>query len=565
MRLRHSGKIAIAALLVTSAGVAAAGYYALKLTEPALRKGAHPMMREPNMIEAMISANPSAVPAPIASRRLTRSISPTQDQVILPPTAGDAFASFTTNGVQLVTEQPVSTFSVDVDTASYAYVRRALQMGQLPPKDSVRVEEMINYFDYDYAAPPKGGAPFAARVTATPSPWSAGNRLVHIGIKGQAIELREAPPANLAFLIDTSGSMNAPDKLPLLKRAFTLLVNEMRPNDKISIVTYAGTAGVALEPTPASDKAKILGALEALTARGSTAGGQGIVTAYRLAEQAFIKGGTNRVLLATDGDFNVGISKREDLEQLIAEKRRGGVFLSVLGFGTGNYNDAGMQALAQAGNGNAAYIDSFSEARKVLVEQLGGTLMTIAKDVKVQVEFNPDTVSEYRLIGYETRMLKREDFNNDAVDAGDIGAGHSVTALYEITPRGEVGILDPLRYQQPSGGQAGANGGEYGFVKIRYKAPDGNVSALIETPIASDAQLPSLDVAALDTRFAIAVAAFGQKLRNPDALGKMDWPAIRLLAQSGRGADVSGRRGEFIQLIDIAANLETRVKTGAGR
>lgn len=468
----------------------------------------------------------------------------------------DRFASFEANGVESVAENPVSTFSADVDTASYAYVRQALQMGEMPPPEAVRVEELINYFDYDYGTPPAGGAPFASRVTVTPSPWNPGNRLVHVGIKSQRMDLAAVAPANLVFLIDTSGSMNSQDKLPLLKRAFALLVEEMRPQDTVSIVTYAGSAGVALEPTPAGQKATILAALEALSPGSSTAGAQGIQTAYTLAEEAFIEGGTNRILLATDGDFNIGISEPKALERLIEQKRRGGIFLSVLGFGTGNYNDAAMQALAQAGNGNAAYIDTYLEARKVLVEELGGTLLTIAKDVKVQVEFNPQTVGEYRLIGYETRLLDREDFSNDAVDAGDIGAGHSVTALYEITPKDAPGAIDPLRYATQSPQAAGPHPDELGFVRIRYKAPDGDTSALIETPILETFDTSSLDAAPEDTRFAVAVAAFGQKLRGSTYLDGMDWPEIGALARSGRGEDITGRRAELLRLIDVSAGLD---------
>ncbi|RDE08233.1 vWA domain-containing protein [Pelagibacterium lacus] len=466
------------------------------------------------------------------------------------PAGGDRFTAFDDNGVMLVADDPVSTFSIDVDTAAYAYVRRMLDMGQLPPPDAVRVEELINYFSYDYAAP-QGGVPFETSLAVSPSPWNAENRLIQIGIQGEDMALDTVPPANLVLLIDTSGSMDAPDKLPLLKRAFTLLVNEMGPQDTISIVTYAGSAGVVLEPTPAGEKAKILAALEDLAPGGSTAGAQGIEAAYRLAEQAMIAGGTNRVLLATDGDFNVGLSDPEALEDLIEAKRDRGIFLSVLGFGTGNYHDSVMQALAQAGNGNAAYIDSYSEARKVLVEELGGTLVTIAKDVKIQVEFNPATVSEYRLIGYETRVLDREDFNNDAVDAGDIGAGHSVTALYEITPVGARGAVDPLRY-----GEAVAAGGgsldEYGFLKLRYKAPDGDVSTLIETPMLVEGED---SIARADADFATAVAAFGQKLKGSPYLRAMEWADIRALAEAGRGSDPTGRRAEFIRLVDMAASL----------
>lgn len=494
-------------------------------------------------------------PAPMTTQRLSPIAAPSGVQDfgnLIAGQAGDQFTAFDEGGVQIVADNPVSTFSIDVDTAAYAYVRRALEMGQMPPSDAVRVEELVNYFDYAYPTP-TGDAPFETSVAVTASPWNAQNRLVHIGIQGEAVDLDAVPPANLVLLIDTSGSMDEPSKLPLLKRAFALLVNEMGPEDKISIVTYAGSAGIVLEPTPASEKATILQAIDDLMPGGSTAGAQGIEAAYRLAEKAMIEGGTNRILLATDGDFNVGLSDPDGLEGYIETKRDEGIFLSVLGFGTGNYNDAVMQSLAQAGNGNAAYIDSYSEARKVLVEEMGGTLLTIAKDVKIQVEFNPQTVSEYRLIGYETRALAREDFNNDAVDAGDIGAGHTVTAIYEITPVGARGSVDPLRYGADATVAAGGDAGEFGFLKLRYKAPDGDVSELIETPIRVDAD-PAM--AREDMDFATAVAAFGQKLRGSTHLRAMEWSEIRALAASAVGNDPTGRRAEFLRLVDIAESLD---------
>lgn len=557
MDLRLSHKLGYGALVVVPLGIALLSYSTLK-------PGPASVETPPTLVHAPPPSKPTVeaeglnalAPAPTGTSRMVDATVSIRERMIGSPVSRDTFGKFNANGVQLVAENPVSTFSIDVDTASYAYVRQALQMGEVPVPEAVRVEELINYFDYDYGTPPEGGAPFASNVTVTPTPWNAGSRLVHIGIKGQKMDIATVAPANLVFLIDTSGSMNAANKLPLLKRAFALLINEMRPQDRISIVTYAGSAGVALEPTSAAEKAKILAALDALEPGGSTAGAEGIQAAYRLAEQAFIKDGTNRILLATDGDFNVGISDPGQLERLIEEKRRAGVSLSILGFGRGNYNDEGMQALAQAGNGNAAYIDSYSEARKVLVEELGGTLLTIAKDVKVQVEFNPHTVSEYRLIGYETRLLEREDFNNDAVDAGDIGAGHSVTALYEITPKGAPGAIDPLRYDQAAGLTATSAGDELGFVKIRYKAPYGDTSTLIETPIAATGLMSTLEAAPDDTRFAIAVAAFGQKLRKSTYLDKMEWAAIKALAQSGRGEDSTGRRAEFLQLIAAARSLD---------
>ena len=522
---------------VADAETAQRGNEALLNAEPPMQPPM-PTAAAPQMEMLTRSAAPSIMPSPLSD---------------MAGGAGDQFTSFEDGGVLRVLDAPVSTFSVDVDTASYAYVRRMLEMGQLPQPDAVRVEELINYFSYDYAQP-EGETPFATSVDIAPSPWNPDHQLVRIGIAGEAVDLSALPPVNLVFLIDTSGSMDSPDKLPLLKRAFAMLVDELGPEDTVSIVTYAGSAGVALEPTAASDRAAILDALERLVPGGSTAGVEGINAAYRLAEQAMVEGGVNRVLLATDGDFNVGISDPDALERLIARKRDEGISLSVLGFGTGNYNDSVMQALAQAGNGNAAYIDGLTEARRVLVEEMGGTLVTIAQDVKVQVEFNPAAVSEYRLIGYETRALNREDFNNDAVDAGDIGAGHTVTALYEITPVGAPGSSDPLRYQNEDVVPSGP-ADELAYLKLRYKAPGEAESTLIEVPILAEDAQASLAAAGADMQFATAVAAFGQKLRESDAVAGMDWDDIRALAVAGRGTDETGRRAEFIRLVDLAAAL----------
>ncbi len=469
--------------------------------------------------------------------------------------SGDQFTRFDEQRLKAVTDEPVSTFSIDVDTASYSYVRRQLEDGYLPEPDAVRVEELINYFPYDYAGPTSGDVPFQPSMAVYPTPWNPKTQLLHIGIKGYVPAAGEDKPNNLVFLIDTSGSMDEPDKLPLLKRAFALLVDQLSGNDTVSIVVYAGSAGVVLEPTVATEKAKILAALDQLSAGGSTAGAEGISLAYQLAEQAKIVGGTNRVILATDGDFNVGIDDPEALEDFIKAKRDSGVTLSVLGFGRGNLDDATMQALAQNGNGNASYISNFREAQKVLVEEGGSTLQMIAKDVKIQVEFNPAMVSEYRLIGYETRALSREDFNNDKVDAGDIGAGHTVTAIYEITPAGSgAELVEPLRYGT-SAPVAADSGDEIAFLKMRYKLPDEDVSQLIEMAVTPE--LVHGDIADIsdDMRFAAAVAAFGQKLKDSN-YGDMSWADIRALAQSGRGADESGYRAEFIQLIKDAATLK---------
>ncbi len=468
----------------------------------------------------------------------------------------DRFKHFSDNPVKLVSEAPVSTFSLDVDTASYAFVRRALMDGVLPPRDAVRAEEIINYFDYDYPAPADRTKPFRASVTVLPSPWRAGAKLMHIGVKGYEVKQAARPPANLVFLIDTSGSMQSPDKLPLLINSFRLMLSSLRDDDTVSIVTYAGSAGTALPPTPVKQRAKILSVLENLTAGGSTAGGEGIRQAYALAGQAMKKGGVNRVILATDGDFNVGISDPERLKDFVAEKRKSGVSLTVLGFGRGNYNDALMQALAQNGNGNALYIDTLNEARKALVQELTGNLFTIASDVKVQVEFNPAAVSEYRLVGYETRKLKREDFNNDKVDAGDIGAGHAVTAIYEFVPRGRKGLIDAPRYGGNRTANAGGKSDEYAFVKIRYKLPGESKSRLIARPVTIKDEVKTFGQAPEDVRFSIAAASFAQLLRGGRYTGALTWDDIIRMGRGAKGDDPFGYRAEFLNLARLARTAQ---------
>ena len=468
----------------------------------------------------------------------------------------DRFTDFTPNPVKVVAEEPVSTFSIDVDTASYAFLRAALNDGWLPDTDAVRTEELVNYFPYDYAPPETRDAPFATHVSVMPAPWNDAARLMHIGIKGYALDRAEAPPANLVFLVDTSGSMDAPNKLPLLVRSLKLLLTALAPEDRVAIVAYAGAAGVVLEPTPVSERSTIVASLERLGAGGSTAGAEGIREAYRLAAQHFVAGGVNRVILATDGDFNVGISDPDALEDYIARKRESGVSLSVLGFGMGNYNDALMQRLAQHGNGNAAYIDSLSEARKVLLEQASSTLMTIAKDVKIQVEFNPAAVREYRLIGYETRMLAREDFRNDRVDAGEIGAGHTVTALYELIPAGAGGErIAPLRYQDEGAEPGTEFDGELAYVKIRYKLPDAESSTLITRAVIAADAFETVDAAPRDVRFAAAVAAFGELLRGGRYTGEYGYEDVASLARGARGKDPFGYRSEFVQLVRLAQSI----------
>jgi Ca-activated chloride channel family protein len=482
-----------------------------------------------------------------------------EPQIVRPSDSGDRFTSKDSNPVKSVATDPVSTFSADVDTASYAYARQSIMSGQLPTPDSVRVEEMVNYFPYDWKGPDKAGEAFRANVTVMPTPWNANTQLMHVAIKGYDIQLAQQPPANLVFLIDVSGSMNAPEKLPLLKSAFRLLVNTLKVTDTVSIVVYAGNSGVVLEPTKVSDKAKILDAIDNLQPGGATAGADGIEAAYKLAEKGFQKNGVNRIMLATDGDFNVGPSSDDDLKRLIESKRKSGIFLSVLGFGTGNYNDGLMQTLAQNGNGVAAYIDTLSEAQKTLVQEATGSLFPIAKDVKIQVEFNPARIAEYRLIGYETRAIKREDFNNDKVDAGEIGSGHRVTAIYEVTPVGSPAVLnDDLRYADKDSKPetAAAGGDELAFVKIRYKKPDEDTSNLITMPVKASEAKAAVDEASVDVRFSVAVAAFAQKLKGETQVSNYGWNAIAALAQAARGEDRFGYRSEFLKLVDLAKSLK---------
>ncbi|HSM40017.1 MAG TPA: VWA domain-containing protein [Afifellaceae bacterium] len=471
----------------------------------------------------------------------------------------DRFEAFDDNAVKTVADEPVTTFSVDVDTASYAFVRRSLESGRMPPHDAVRVEELINYFSYAYPAPESAEEPFRASVALYPTPWNPQTRLMHIGIKGYDVTPDVRPASNLVFLIDVSGSMNQPDKLPLLKNAFRMLVGQLGPQDTVSIVTYAGQAGVVLEPIEAKEKRRILAAIDNLRPGGSTAGAAGIEQAYALADEAFKQDGVNRVILATDGDFNVGISDPDELKRFIEKKRKSGTFLSVLGFGQGNYNDALMQSLAQNGNGVAAYIDSLNEAQKVLVEEASANLFPIAKDVKIQIEFNPARVSEYRLIGYETRALRNQDFANDKVDAGDIGSGHTVTAIYELTLAGSAtSQLDERRYAQPSDTVTAepAHSGEFAFLKLRYKLPDEDQSKLVTLPVTDALAADRVDGLSDDMRFAAAVAAFGQKLRGNRALDDYTYDEIADLASSARGADPFGYRGAFLALVRLAGSLD---------
>ena len=465
------------------------------------------------------------------------------------------------HSVKLVAEHPVSTFSIDVDTGSYANVRRFLNEGQLPPKDAVRVEELINYFPYAYAGPSNRDEPFAVHTEIATTPWNPDTHLLRIAIKGKDLEKESLPPANLVFLIDVSGSMDEPNKLPLLKSAFRLFTRELRPRDKVSMVVYAGASGVVLEPTSGEHQDKFLAALDRLSAGGSTHGAAGIELAYRVAQQAYIAGGINRVLLATDGDFNVGVTNFETLKNLIEQKRKTGISLSTLGFGTGNYNDQLMEQLADAGNGNYGYVDTLNEARKTLVEEFTSTLATIAKDVKIQIEFNPATVAEYRLIGYENRALNREDFNNDKIDAGEIGAGHTVTALYELRLHGQgKSLIDPLRYQADTARASHTD--ELAMLRLRHKDPEGSDSKLMEIAIRMQDR-KDIEAASPEFRFAAAVAAFGQELKGGKYLGKYGFEDIHRLAKSAIAEDRFGYRKEFLDLVRtaraLAANTESRL------
>ncbi len=456
------------------------------------------------------------------------------------------------NPIQLTSENPVSTFSIDVDTGSYSNVRRMLMAGQRPPADAVRAEEMINYFDYGYAGPANRSTPFRVTTEIAGAPWNSKHQLLQVGIQGYDVDKSELPASNLVFLIDTSGSMSSEDKLPLLKRSFGELVKQLRPQDRVSIVVYAGSAGLVLPPTTGADTSRILAALDQLGAGGSTNGGEGIQLAYATAKQSFLPHGVNRVILATDGDFNVGMTDQKALETMVADQRKSGIALTTLGFGTGNYNDGMAERLADLGDGNHAYIDSFNEGRKVMVEEMSSTLMTIAQDVKIQMEFNPAVVAEYRLIGYENRALRREDFNNDQVDAGEIGAGHDVTALYEITLVGSGGqSVDPLRYGTRTAAAAG-NSQEIGWLRLRYKQPGQKNSQLIQTPLKRSAIAGQ---ASPRLRWSAAVAAYADLLRGGKNVNGFGWDQVRALAQSYTGNDRWGYRAEFVQLVDRARTV----------
>jgi Ca-activated chloride channel family protein len=468
------------------------------------------------------------------------------------PSQGESYATIKENGFHNAQKEPLSTFSIDVDAASYANVRRFLQQGQLPPPDAVRVEEMINYFQYDFSQP-TGTDPFSVTTELTTCPWNAEHQLVQVALQGKTINTEKLPPANLVFLVDVSGSMAEPDKLPLVQAGLRLLVKELRPQDRVALVVYAGAAGLVLPPTPGTKRAEILRAIDNLQAGGSTAGGAGLRLAYQVARDNFQPEGNNRVILATDGDFNVGEQSDDAMERLITQERESGVFLTVLGVGQGNYQDKKMELLADKGNGNYAYLDNLDEARRVLVRQFGGTLFTLAKDVKLQVEFNPARVREYRLIGYENRALADEDFNNDRKDAGEMGAGHTVTALYEVVPTGAPATVDKLKYQANAPEKSAPVSAELLTVKTRYKEPQGSKSQLLEHVLRGPAA--PLERASENLRFAAAVAQFGMLLRESDYRGAATFAATAKLAEGARGKDAEGYRAELVRLVRAADGL----------
>lgn len=523
------------------------------------------MSRSDDASRSLASPRPTAPPPPPAPP-VAMTASPVMDAYSAaspaylqgPAANTEKYARPGDNPVQRANEQPISTFSVDVDTGSYSNVRRMLREGSRPPADSVRAEEFINYFSYRHPAPLDRSVPFRVTTELAPAPWNRGRQLLMVGIKGYEVAKASLPPSNLVFLIDTSGSMSAADKLPLLVESLSMLVPQLRAQDRVSIVVYAGSAGVVLPPTPGNRHAEILAALDRLQAGGSTNGGDGIRLAYAMARQAYQPQGVNRVILATDGDFNVGTVNQQALETLVADQRKTGIALTTLGFGQGNYNDAMAERLADVGDGNHAYIDSAREASKVLVQGMQSTLLTIARDVKIQVEFNPAQVAEYRLIGYENRVLQREDFANDRVDAGDIGAGHEVTALYEITLVGSAAQrLPALRYGQAPVTAPGRNG-ELAHLRLRYKLPGANQSALIETPISAAAlsRQPSESM-----RFATAVAAYADLLRGGSNIGSWSWNDVAQAARAAQGKDALGLRAEFVDLVLQARSIVSAEST----
>lgn len=502
------------------------------------------------VVEYMKASQPQVLMAAPAMRK--RIAPPPPPEYFTQPQNQDNYLPSDSNGVFQAATTPLSTFSVDVDTGSYANVRSYLSMGQKPPKDAIREEAFINYFDYNYRVPEDKSQPFATYTELAPAPWSDERHILRIGLQGYDLPVSERKPSNLVFLVDVSGSMHDKNKLPLLVQSLTMMVKQLSASDTVSLVTYAGNTELVLSPTKGNEKQTIIDALQKLQAGGGTHGESGIKMAYQAARKAFIKGGVNRIILATDGDFNVGTTNIDTLKEMIAEKRKQGISLTTLGFGRGNYNDAMMEQLANIGDGNHAYIDILHEAQKVLLRQMSGTLQSIANDVKIQLEFNPAEVKEYRLIGYQNRLLKDEDFNNDNVDAGEIGAGHTVTALYELTLAGNKGQVDALRYQQK---QVVSSNDELLQVKIRYKLPGETESKLISQVINKQQVLNDFDSASLDFKFATSVAAFAQKLKQSQYLGIMNYHDIATIARANRGDDPFNYRGEFVNLVELASAL----------
>ena len=571
---------ALAALTFSACSTTSTPMVEAEVVKPAAPP-APPSAIEPKAAQEMLAADQAIAAGAIANaqsqRRMeesTRIRSPAAAKMMAAPSVGFAYlpapmpqpqdgehyATVADNPIHRTGETPVSTFSIDVDTGSYSNVRRFLNQGQLPPTDAVRVEELINYFTLKDAPAKSLDTPFAVHTEVATTPWNAKTKLLRVGIKGYA-PTGPVPPSNLVFLVDVSGSMNSADKLPLVQSSLKLLTRQLTAKDRISLVTYAGATAVVLEPTTGDQRATIEQAIDRLTSGGGTAGGAGIQMAYQQAEKGFIKGGNNRILLATDGDFNVGVTRFETLTDLVKEKRKTGIALTTLGFGTGNYNEHLMEQLADVGDGNYSYIDSLQEAQKVLVAQKSATLLTIARDVKIQVEFNPTVVAEYRLIGYENRALKREDFSNDRVDAGDIGAGHSVTALYEVALAGEGGERnEPLRYSTEP--KAAAKASEMAFVRLRYKRPEQDTSRLIEQPVRASSAVPFAQ-ASDALRLTAAVAAFGQKLKGGTYTGDFGYEQIAALAKSARAVDDSESVGEFVKLVALAQGLSAQEASGA--
>ena len=477
------------------------------------------------------------------------------------PTAWNTenYSTIKENGYKNVFDEPLSTFSIDVDNASYSNVRRLLNMGQMPPKDAVRIEEMINYFSYDYEKP-KGNNPYSINSELAVCPWDENHQLLLVGLRAKEIDKAKLPASNLVFLLDVSGSMQDENKLPLVQSAMRMLVNELRPNDQVAIVVYAGAAGKVLESTPGNQKQKILDAIESLSAGGSTAGGEGLRLAYKTAREHFIEGGNNRIILATDGDFNVGVSSTSEMEKLVEKERESGIFVTVLGFGMGNIKDDKMETIADKGNGNYAYIDNIQEARRMFVKEFGGTLFTVAKDVKFQLEFNPQHVKAYRLIGYENRLLNNEDFKDDKKDAGEMGMGHRVTALYEIIPTGsdeKIPTVDELKYQRQKKEAITKFSNELVTIKTRYKTPDGTNSNLIDQVVPTTTT--AFKDASENIRFASAVAGFGMLLRNSEFKGNITYSNVAEIARKAKGMDDEGYRSEFVRLVKVAENISQSI------